>query len=82
MSSVKALLSEGTPKLTKAVLKAICGLKFMFISSFSRSRSAWASWAWALAPRFSFTCCVAVTLMSLAAHAIFWLAVLHVIATG
>ena len=30
-------LSEGTQKLTKAVLRAICGLKFMFIDMFSAS---------------------------------------------
>ena len=34
--TVNRLLSEGTPKLTKAVLRAICGLKFMFIDFFYR----------------------------------------------
>ena len=32
--TVNGLLSEGTLKLTKAVLRAVCGLKFMFRQCF------------------------------------------------
>ena len=58
------------------------GIVQSFIVEIEDDRSARASWAWALALRFSFTCCAVVTLMSLASEAKFWFAALHAMNAG